>query len=139
MNKLIIAAFAGIFIACSGGGNESSKTSDTAVLNEAPIKEIVEHYDNGAVRIRGKEKGDKRIGKWESFYPNGYKWSETNYRDGYRQGEIIVYYDNGMMRYEGSYSNDERSGIWNFFDTLGVSIVKMDMDEIHAVPDSLFR
>lgn len=139
MNKLIIAVIAGIFISCTPAGNESSTKGETPIINETPIKEIVEHYDNGAVRIRGKEKGDKRIGKWESFYPNGYKWSETNYRDGYRQGEIIVYYDNGIMRYEGSYTNDERSGVWNFFDSLGVNLVKLDMDEIHSVPDSLFK
>ena len=139
MNKLIIAVLAGILISCNTGGNESSKKPGAPVINDAIIKEFVEHYDNGIVKIRGSEKDDKRIGKWESFYPNGYKWSETNYRDGYRQGEIIVYYDNGIMRYEGHYSQDERSGIWNFFDSTGVRIVKLDMDEIHAVPDSLFR
>lgn len=139
MNKLIIAVLAGILISCNTGGNESYKKPGAPIVNDAVIKEYVERYNNGVVKIRGSEKGDKRIGKWESFYPNGYKWSETNYRDGYRQGEIIVYYDNGIMRYEGRYINDERSGIWNFFDTTGVRLVKLDMDETHAVPDSLFQ
>src|SRR5690554_6012405 len=138
MKKLIIAVLAGILVSCNTG-NEPSKTSQAPIENDVPIKEITEHYPNGLVKIRGQEKDNKRIGKWESFYPNGYKWSETNYRNGYRQGEIVVYYDNGIMRYEGHYVNDERSGVWNFFDTTGVRVVRLDMDEIQAVPDSLFQ
>ena len=138
MKKLIIAVLAGVMISCNTG-SDSSKKPGAPTVNDVPVKEFIERYDNGVVKIRGNEKGEKRIGKWEAYYPNGYKWSETSYRDGLRQGPIVVYYNNGMMRYEGSYSNDERSGVWQFYDTLGVRLLKLDTDEIHAMPDSLFK
>ena len=89
--------------------------------------------------MRGKKEGKKRIGKWESFYPNGYKWSEINYVDGYREGPVVAYYPNGIMRYEGNYFNDERSGIWMFYDTAGVTLKKVNMDLPHGELDSLLN
>ena len=139
MNKLIFALLATLFTACGSQVTEDKKDDDAAVKNEAVVKEVVEYYDSGAVKIRGKEQGGKRIGKWQSFYPNGYKWSESDYKDGYREGPIVVFYENGMMRYDGRYYNDERTGQWQFYDSTGVLIKKLNMDSASFVPDSLIR
>lgn len=123
-------------VACNAPVDESSKTEKEPTVK---IKETVERYPNGALKMRGNQDGDKRIGLWQSFYPNGYKWSEINYVNGYREGSVVVYYQNGMMRYEGSYYNDERSGIWQFYDTTGVRVKKVNMDLPQEKVDSLLK
>lgn len=143
MNKLIFTFLALTLLACSQpNSNETNKIKNapqTNVENTDQPKEVVELYKNGVVKIKGKELNGKRIGTWQSFYENGYKWSETNYKNGFHDGPIIVYYKNGMMRYDGRYYSDERSGLWQFYDTSGVLIKRIDMDVVETVPDSLFR
>ena len=138
MNKLILLLLT-ILLASCGSAEKEEKVGENFENVEIPVKDVVEHYDNGIVKIRGKERDGKRIGKWESFYENGYKWSENNYKSGYRDGPTIVYYKNGMMRYDGRYYNDERTGIWQFYDSTGVLIKKLDMDSTTFVPDSLMK
>lgn len=137
MNKWIIAVLAGIVISCNS--TSPPKSSNTPENTEVTAKMYTEYYGDGSVRIQGMKKGDKRIGKWEAFYQSGYKWSEMNYRDGLKHGPTVVYYDNGIMRYQGMYENDERSDLWIFYDTNGVILNRINMDETLAVPDSLFN
>lgn len=119
-----------LFCACNST-EESQNTEDSKTSKEQTSREIVdvvEYHPNGAVKLKGKSQGGKRIGKWESFYPTGYRWSESTYNNGYRQGDAVTYYPNGMMRYQGRYYNDEKTGIWTFYDTTGVVVKKVDMD-----------
>lgn len=136
MKKWIAIVICTVLAACSSPTEKIPKAENESAQK---VKESIEKYPNGTVEMRGKEKGKKRIGKWESFYPNGYKWSEINYVDGYREGEVVVYYPNGIMRYEGNYFNDERSGIWMFYDTTGVTVKKIDMELPHGKLDSLLN
>ena len=158
MNKLILLLLT-ILLASCGSAEKEEKVGENFENVGIPVKDVVEHYDNGVVKIRGKERDGKRIGKWESFYENGYKEGgfeeagsgaggaadglealrENNYKSGYRDGPTIVYYKNGMMRYDGRYYNDERTGIWQFYDSTGVLIKKLDMDSTTFVPDSLMK
>lgn len=136
MKKWIAILICTALAACNSPTEQTPKPENESLQK---VKESVETYPNGTVKMRGKEEGKKRIGKWESFYPNGYKWSEINYVDGYRQGSVVVYYPNGIMRYEGNYYNDERSGTWLFYDTTGVTLKKVNMDLPNVKLDSLLN
>jgi antitoxin component YwqK of YwqJK toxin-antitoxin module len=133
MTIRVFFLFALIFCACDSTTNQSrAEKNATPALNSREIVEVVEYHPNGAVKLQGTSQGGKRIGKWESFYPTGYRWSEANYRNGYREGDAVTYYPNGMMRYQGAYYNDEPSGIWTFYDTTGAMVNKLDMDETES-------
>jgi antitoxin component YwqK of YwqJK toxin-antitoxin module len=130
---MIIRVFlllASVLCACNSTGENQTaeEVKSTQEQSSKEIVDVIEYHPNGAVKLRGKSQGGKRIGKWESFYPTGYRWSESMYRDGYRQGDAVTYYPNGMMRYQGRYYNGEKTGIWTFYDTTGVLIKKVDMD-----------
>jgi len=128
MRIFIIVTLAVLLSACGENG-PSEQSTEVKKDKSREIVDVIEHHPNGAVKLRGKSQGGKRIGKWESFYPSGYRWSEAEYRNGLREGDAITYYSNGMMRYQGRYYNGERVGIWMFYDTTGVLIEKIDMDE----------
>ncbi len=120
---------------CACGSNvepEISDQTEVPVQNSAEIIDVVEYHPNGAVKLRGKSQDGKRLGKWESFYPSGYRWSEVEYRSGLREGDAISYYDNGMMRYQGRYYNDEQTGVWSFYDTTGALVKRIDMDTLQS-------
>jgi antitoxin component YwqK of YwqJK toxin-antitoxin module len=112
--------------------------ADVNAVNANPVEvDVLDYYENGVVKMKGKSIDGKRSGKWESYYPSGYRWSEMNYRNGIREGATTTYYQNGMMRYTGYYYNDERSGLWQFYDTLGLLIQRIDMDQPLEASDSL--
>lgn len=135
MKKWIIALLAGIVISC-GSKSEHIKTDE--VKSPQATTQHTEYYNDGSVKMKGGLKGEKRIGKWESFYPNGYKWSEVTYRDGLKHGPTIVYYENGIMRYQGYYHSDNRSDLWVFYDTTGTVVKRVNLNETEIIPDSLF-
>lgn len=135
MKKSILILVGFLTLTACGNTQKETGKSEQEQSNEVVIKE--EYYPGGALKMRGKKRGDKRIGKWESYYPSGYRWSEMNYVEGYREGPAVSYYPNGMMRYQGRYYNDERSGIWMFYDTAGYRIKKIDIDRNESIPDSL--
>ena len=139
MKRWIIATVAGIVMSCNTP--QQKPTSGLKQPSENKITEtpFVEHYQDGSIKMQGKLRGEKRVGKWEAFYPNGYKWSEVNYRDGYKHGSTTAFYENGIMRYQGRYENDDYSDLWIFYDTTGTIIKQINMDELDAIPDSLLR
>lgn len=120
-------------VCCACDSAEVQKESKKILPQDRSSQEIVnvvEYHPNGAVKLQGNSQGGKRIGKWEAFYPTGYRWSESTYRNGFREGDIISYYSNGMMRYQGRYYNDEKTGIWSFYDSTGVLVERINMDEV---------
>lgn len=130
MKIRVLFLFALILCACDSAPEKTVvEKNPLQEQSSAEIIDVVEYHPNGAVKLQGKSQGGKRTGKWESFYPTGYRWSEATYRNGIREGEAITYYPNGMMRYQGRYYNDEQTGIWTFYDNTGSMIDKIDMDE----------
>jgi hypothetical protein len=117
-----------LLVLLSCGTSEPETSAQEPSAEPLEVVDVVEYYPNGAVKLRGRSRGGKRFGRWESFYPNGYRWSEMEFREGRREGDVISYYNNGMMRYQGRYYNDERAGIWSFYDTTGALIERVDMD-----------
>ena len=74
-----------------------------------------EFHPNGSIKIKGDIVNDLKQGKWESFYENGSKWSESNYLFGKRNGIYKSFYPNGTLKIYGSYENDIKKGMWFFY------------------------
>jgi hypothetical protein len=140
MTKFFIPLLA-LFVAVSCGQQPEAQVASIPDARDAKSEtvEVVEHYPNGVLKISGTSVDGKRDGLWESFYENGYKWSEVEYKMGAKHGDIVVFYKNGMMRYQGRYDDDDRAGIWTFYDTLGISVKRVDMDEVRMNPDTLIN
>lgn len=133
MKKLLFALVAVTFFSCS----DNADINDREKSDKEEVVDVVTYHENGVVEKKGKSIGGKRHGTWESFYPNGYKWSEVNYRDGLKWGETVTFYPNGMMKWQGQYASDERVGLWIFYDTTGVILKKVDMDLVENPNDSI--
>lgn len=123
----------------SCGGQSQPEAEETNA--KAPVEsiDVEEHYESGVTKIKGLSVDGAREGLWQSFFENGYKWSEVEYNRGIKNGSVVVFYQNGMMRYQGRYYDDARAGLWTFYDTLGVVIKKINMDEVRLNPDSLLN
>ena len=89
------------------------------------IKET-KYYPNRKVEMSGTYKNAKRDGYWVSFYENGNKWSEGNYRDGMAEGRRTTYFESGKVRYTGEYLNNRRVGKWQFYDEAGNLLKEVD-------------
>ena len=126
-------------LAISCGQEQPGETPVKEVVATPEKKDVEEHFDSGVLKIKGQSIDGKREGLWQSFFKNGYKWSEVEYDAGIKNGTVVVFYQNGMMRYQGRYYDDARSGLWTFYDTLGVVIKRVNMDEVRLNPDSLLN
>ena len=133
MKYFLFAMLAFAFISCKE--DAKVETNDPVETNE--VIDVITYHDNGVIEKKGKSLNGKRIGTWEAYYTNGYKWSIVNYRDGLKWGETMAFFPNGMMKWQGQYSNDERTGLWIFYDTTGVVLKRIDMDQVDFSNDSI--
>lgn len=78
-----------------------------------------EFHPNGTLKIKGDIVNNLKQGKWESFYENGVKWSESTYLFGKRNGIYKSFYPNGRLKIHGMYENDEKFGNWFFYNENG--------------------
>ena len=124
-------------VALMTGCTPKSGASPEVTEQTPTVEKITETYPNGFVKLRGRLLDGNRSGLWESFYDNGYRWSEVQYVRGKRDGPTISYHPNGLMRYQGQYSGGDRRGIWMFYDTTGVLVERIDMDASPARTDTL--
>ena len=115
-------------------------TACVSVQNEQPIAGEVsedsqgrtkyrEIYDNGQVKMDGWMMNDKRVGLWIAYYENGVRWSENEFRDGFKEGKSVTYYPNGIMRYRGHYIEDIKAGTWQFYDENGKVVKEEDFNK----------
>jgi len=117
----------------SPGSGADSTTANTDTV-PVELKDHVEYYENGQVKITGKMADGKREGPWKSYYLDGKKWSETTFKNGIKSGPTVTYYENGMMRYRGQYEGDKRTGVWQFYNEEGTLEKTLDLSS--EVPES---
>ena len=116
-----------LFISCKNdkkdiesGIQVSSKTIEQPVETEQPkiviqnnpdlSGEFIEKYPNGNVKTEGwNNKSGERDKTWYSYYENGVKWRESNYKDGLKEGRSSVYFPSGKLRYSGFYTADKKT------------------------------
>jgi antitoxin component YwqK of YwqJK toxin-antitoxin module len=112
------------------GAETKEDSSDQGVVEEAQaLSKHTEIYDNGQIKIDGWMRGDKREGLWVSYYENGVKWSEDEYRAGMKDGKSVTYFPNGLLRYRGHYIEDTKAGTWQFYDETGKLVKEEDFNK----------
>ncbi len=82
---------------------------------------------DGSLQAEGKLGDDKRQGLWKSYYPNGDPWSQTEFKDGLKEGKTKTWYKNGKLRYSGYYIDDKEGGEWHWYDSTGTFIKKVEL------------
>lgn len=73
-------------------------------------------FMNGSVAEKGVYQNHKRIGHWETFYPDQSLYIEGSYDDqGYYEGEWLIYFANGLLKQKGVYRQGKSQGLWSFY------------------------
>lgn len=101
----------------------------TVVQDSQSRTKYQEVYDNGQVKMEGWMMNDKRVGLWTAYYKNGVRWSEDEFRDGFKEGKSVSYFPNGIMRYRGHYIEDKKAGAWKFYDESGKVVKEEDFNK----------
>lgn len=119
--------------------NETPITEQPVASQEQPQQTIesvstedgenIIYYADGKVKIKGMKKNGKREGLWVSWYHDGTKWSECEYKDGLKHGINISYYPNGKKLYEGKYKNDSQVGVWKYYEETGALSQEVNYDK----------
>lgn len=119
--KLILASlFCFLIASCTSKNNNiNDQTIQPVAQDETSSGDFIELHENGNIKIQGNLVDRKREGHWETFYPNGVKQSESNYKNGLLNGKSASYYPNGSTRYVGEYYDDKQTGIWYFYNEDG--------------------
>lgn len=128
MKKLFLFAF--LFIALTSCGDQlkeevvqSYDNGQSACLHYVNKKNEcvreVQFYENGAVKMEGGMKNDKRFGEWKSYFPDGKVQSTGYFENGIRTGEAMVYHENGNLFMKGQYKDGKKTGEWFFYDEQG--------------------
>jgi antitoxin component YwqK of YwqJK toxin-antitoxin module len=76
-------------------------------------------YSPGQVVEEGAYYGNRRIGVWKRFWPNGNLKSEITYKMGRPLGKYTTYYPNGKVEEDGSWELDRNVGAFKRYHTNG--------------------
>ena len=70
------------------------------------------YYENGQKRTEGNYKDGEWDGLWTDWYENGQKESERTYKDGEFDGISTWWYENGQKEREGTYKDGKEDGLF---------------------------
>lgn len=105
-----------LLVSCNSSASNSKedqeKIENTSTLKDGPYREF---YDDGSIKVIGKIKNGKRVGKWSSWFKSGELQSELAYKNGLEHGIYQVYYKNGSTKILGNYKDGKEIGEWQFF------------------------
>lgn len=92
--------------------------------------EVISYYENYKIHTRGlvvnRNGADVKVGSWDTFYPNGLKWSLNSFSSGITDGKYQTWHPNGTIKIIGHYSNGIETGVWKFLDSTGVVVKEFD-------------
>jgi len=80
----------------------------------------ISYYQNGQKRSEGNYKNDKQTGFWITWHENGNKSSEGSYKNGLQTNEWRFYYKNGKLQQINHFLNDKEEGEFIDYDTNGI-------------------
>lgn len=121
MSKLLaLLCLSFLLVSCNSNTSsrkeDQEKTEKTSTLKDGPYKEF---YDNGSIKVLGRIKNGKRVGKWSAWFKSGELQSELAYKNGLEHGIYQVYHENGNTKILGRYIDGKPAGEWQFFNEDG--------------------
>lgn len=69
------------------------------------IKEYVEEFPSGAIRVKGKLVNSRQHGEWTEYYSNGKVKRVINYLEGKKHGKSFEFKDDGELDFCLDYFN----------------------------------
>ena len=72
-------------------------------------------YANDQIVEQGYFKDGRKVGKWQSFYPNGKLQHELTYVNNKPDGFAVFYYTNGKVKEEGIWRNNRWVGDYKYY------------------------
>ena len=92
---------------------------------------LVKHYNEDfKLYMKGKtilrDSQEVKHGTWESYYPNGRRWSLNTFVEGVENGIYKTWHPNGNLNISGHYSMGSSTGVWTFFNGEGVIVKTFD-------------
>ena len=88
--------------------------------------EVTSKWSNGNVKVVSRDGSDLKIGCWDTFYPDGMKWSLNCFSNGVTDGIYQTWHPNGAVNILGHYSRGFETGVWQFSDSTGVVVREFD-------------
>lgn len=146
LNVFVIVLACTIFFAC-GKGEEKSKDvkketkieePEAALRMEArePAKGeniITSYYPNGKKESEGQFKDGMMVGLWTTWYENGQKEREESYVDSLLNGKRTVWHKNGQMKETAWYKDNKLDGKQSLFDENGAILSEKEyMDGVET-------
>jgi len=90
-----------------------NENGDILILEEPldKLKIVREYYENGRTNTETNYKDGEKNGKFLYYYENGQIEGEGNYKDGEKDGKYTLYYENGKIKEKGYYKDGELDGL----------------------------
>jgi antitoxin component YwqK of YwqJK toxin-antitoxin module len=97
-------------------------------------KEVVRTPDDwwtATLAVYTKQGKDEKHGPWVSWYPNGQKQAEGEFRNDVQVGKFVWWYANGQKQIEGVYTDGEQQGPWVWWHENGQKSIRGEYTKGH--------
>jgi antitoxin component YwqK of YwqJK toxin-antitoxin module len=133
MKKLLAATFVALLMV--GCGESSQLSEGVDMTGTAPKKDALETavdwsklQDRSGVKYLPNE-DTPFTGRAESFYENGQKRSENNYKDGIYDGVSTDWYENGQKQREINFKDRKQDGLWTYWYENGQKLEEVNYED----------
>ena len=112
MKATLFALFVALLMAgCESPNLENPESSDKIIPEAIYEHELQRRETNGEQLVYAPNQQTPYTGGAKSMHTNGQKYSETNYKDGKKDGLDTNWYENGQKWSETNYKDGELEGL----------------------------
>ncbi len=86
---------------------------------ESDLALYTSYWDNGQKKNEGNYKDGKKEGKWTGWHHDGSKNTEENYKKGKKDGFCFLYHENGEILFEDHYIDGKKQGVQRHYSENG--------------------
>ena len=102
-------------ISCTNNVIDANLHNNSNIDNQNQSDTLIDYYESGNVKIAGTLLDNKREGLWISYFENGTKQSQHNYKNGLLNGSLEVFLNSGKLLYQGFYLEGKEHGKWIYY------------------------